>query len=699
MEITSLIHLNYMVIVKILTFFFIIFIPGFFFLNIIGKNNFEPAEKIILSLGLSIIFLISVGFLLNSLYLIGLLSKPLATSKIVFLISLFIVLLVIQNFKNIPYSIKKIWGKKPINFLKQIKNKPIVLFSTILILLSILSAFIFNEFGINSLSLYLSFLIIAIFFIPACFKLPEKIFPLLIFSLSLSLLYSSSLQTDYILGWDIHGEYHVFEKTLGEEVWNPSIFSEEISRKDYRTFSYYSMLSITVFPVILSKILAIDGNIIFKYIYPFIFSFVPVGLYLLYNKLFKIPEVAFLSVLPFITEDTYLFTFTSLARQEIAFLLLIIFLLFYFNEKIGILSKKFFLTLLFFFMVVSHYSTSYILLFYLILTYTAIYFLKFKFLKSNIITEIIITEIITKKMLFFLILIVGGWYFYTHFLYLLTEEFIRNTFRSFLESQTNPTMEKLEGKGVTGFRWIGHFSGIFIRMLPIIGAFEIIRNFKKYKIKPDFLIMAVISLFLFSLLLITPYLTRGYNLGRIYLQILIFIAPLMYIGTLLMVGYPLKLLGINKHRLQKATYVAFVFLIVIHFSYESGLYDYFMNTKQQKFAYSREGNLYDMLYPHPDEVEAASWLKGKNPSLVYSDKYSFSFKLYSYAGLLASHNQIFEKNYKFIPGSYIYLRRTNLASNFVTSRDENIRDHLLLDHINSQNKVLDTGPTEIFYVK
>ena len=190
--------------------------------------------------------------------------------------------------------------------------------------------------------------------------IPKELYPMTIFSLSISLLFSTSLITNYITGWDINLEYYFSNLVVTNSYWNASL--PEILN---------SMLSLVIFVPIFSKISGLNVVGIFKIIYPIIFAFVPLGLYSVYKKQTN-NKIAFIGCFLFISVFMFFVSMPYLARQEIGELFVVLMVMLMVEKN---LSNKHISILTLFFIpaiLVSHYSLDYIYIFLLLCTYLII---------------------------------------------------------------------------------------------------------------------------------------------------------------------------------------------------------------------------------------------------------------------------------------------------------------------------------------
>lgn len=175
----------------------------------------------------------------------------------------------------------------------------------------------------------------------------RQLTPFLIWIISLALIYSTTLIGDYLVGSDIHLEYYFAQQTLNSG-WDSAY-----------PHAYNGALSVTLLAPAIAKIFHLDLYIVFKWIFPFIYSFVPVVLYFIYKKFLSTPQ-AFIACIFSIIVPTFFIEVTGIAREQIGELCMVLSILFLLNKRwiwfvvAGILT------------VMAHYSIGYILFFYLL---------------------------------------------------------------------------------------------------------------------------------------------------------------------------------------------------------------------------------------------------------------------------------------------------------------------------------------------
>jgi uncharacterized membrane protein len=172
-----------------------------------------------------------------------------------------------------------------------------------------------------------------------------------LYFVSLSLLLMTSMRGWYITGHDIQHEYLVFRLTTSKGVWNIANFRDP----------YNSCLSITILPTIFFNTLHIGSQYVYKILFQIIFGTVPVLIYQL-MRLYLSKAKSLLSVIYFISFPTYFTDMTFLNRQEMAFLFLILMLLFILSRRIALRKRQPLFVAFGIGVVLSHYSTTYSML-------------------------------------------------------------------------------------------------------------------------------------------------------------------------------------------------------------------------------------------------------------------------------------------------------------------------------------------------
>ena len=171
-----------------------------------------------------------------------------------------------------------------------------------------------------------------------------------IYCVALALLLMTSLRGWYITGHDIQLEYRVFELTKTNGSWSMSRFRD----------SYNACLSITILPTLVAAITRISDPYVYKLLFQMAFAYCPVFVYKLARR-YASKGVALLAAILFMSFPTFFNDMPFLNRQEIAFLFVAAAFLVMANRHARLYVRRSFIVLCFLGVVVSHYSTTYVL--------------------------------------------------------------------------------------------------------------------------------------------------------------------------------------------------------------------------------------------------------------------------------------------------------------------------------------------------
>jgi len=341
---------------------FLILIPGLLIMLMLKIRKTGIWEYLIYTIGLSLAFLMFGGLFVNLvLPLIGI-DKPLTLIPLFISFDIFLFvfwIIAYRRNKDISFEIKL----PKLN----LSDKIFFIVPVVFPLLSILGATTLNNGGPNYLTMVMIGGIVVYFLFLVLFrkKLNQNVYPLGNLMISISLLLSFSLRSWHLTGGDISLEYYVFQLTKSLSHWSSFQFNDP----------YNTCLSITILPTVLSNFLNISDEYIYKVIFPVIFSFSVIGLYLLMKKYMKnVPSI--LSIFFFIIQLPFLLWITAIARQEIALYFFMLFLLVIFNNDFELKIKEILFLIFGFSLIVSHYSTAYITLFLVSFAFVVSYFIK-----------------------------------------------------------------------------------------------------------------------------------------------------------------------------------------------------------------------------------------------------------------------------------------------------------------------------------
>ena len=332
---------------QIAGFIFLTFIPGILILRILKIHNVGIVESLLYSVGLSIAFIMFSGLLIN--FALPLIGIPRPISALPVAATLTVLTLILMTF---AYKRDRDFSSSTQSKLTEILS-PSSLFLILVLFLAIFGALMVNFYQSNILLLIFILTVAGVVGLAIFGKfIHREVYPLAVAIIAISLLYQTTLISPYLIGADIHPEYYFEQLVVENGYWNAAI-----------PHSYNSGLSIVMLAPIYSLILNTDGAWLFKIIYPFLFSLVPLALFHIYRQQIS-DKKAFLAAFFFMAVPTFSLEMIALAKQQIAELFFVLFILLMFDRKLG-LGQRLTLAIVFgLSLAVSHYGLGSISLFY-----------------------------------------------------------------------------------------------------------------------------------------------------------------------------------------------------------------------------------------------------------------------------------------------------------------------------------------------
>jgi uncharacterized membrane protein len=172
-----------------------------------------------------------------------------------------------------------------------------------------------------------------------------------IYCAAAGILLLTSLRGWLITGHDIQDEYAYFSQVFASGRWNPGATGN----------AYYACISVTMLPVAFTHLTAISDVYVFKVVEPLLFATTPV---LLFRSVRNVAphSVAVLSAFLFIIFPTFSVDMTYMSRQEIAFIFVGCIMLAITERDRGLRARRAAFAALTVGVMVSHYSTGYIVI-------------------------------------------------------------------------------------------------------------------------------------------------------------------------------------------------------------------------------------------------------------------------------------------------------------------------------------------------
>ena len=364
----------------LVTLIYLTYIPGILILRIMKLHKLGNSYTVLLSVGLSILSVMLIGLTINQLYpLIGI-KEPITTIPLLITLTVYITILTILAYHQDKeyYSTEK----SKIDF-KLLKSNQF-LFLSLLPLVSMIGAYVLQYYGTNIIQIILLLLICLVIMIMISQKLDEKYYSIAVFSIAISILYYSVLISNHIWGYDIFFEYQFATYVLKHGIWDSAW-----------PHAYNAMLSVVMFGPIYSKLSGMTLTWVLKFIYPFLFSLISLGLYKIFAK-HTGSKIAFLATFFFIAYNGFSYGWmVQMARQQIAEIFLVLLVWLMIDNKIPLKNKKLLYVLFGIGLIVSHYSVTYLFMFMLFMVVIGLILLSHG--PGNIINNVLIRLGLEKK--------------------------------------------------------------------------------------------------------------------------------------------------------------------------------------------------------------------------------------------------------------------------------------------------------------
>jgi len=557
----------------------------------------------------------------------------------------------------------------------------LTIFPLIFPLLSILGTYLM-EANENSAALMVMLGLIPAYIVTVIIlrkRIHTATYPIAIWAISVALLLMNGLPSHYVLGNDVHYEHFAFITTLDNLHWSIS---------DY-THLTNACLSTSLLPAIYEQILGINTFYVYKVVYNLIFSLIPLSIYTICEGRFGRPE-AFLASLFFISQITFLYSTQSGMRQGIAlFFFTLAVASLYDNETQPVGKKALFLIFLLS-TAVSHYTTTYIFFFLLLVVWLISLMLN----KSH---QWGSTGGISGRSVLILLTFIFLWYSQLTVGFSSAVYFINNTLGNLVEFAV------LESRGTEVATVIGAGTGgalvaswVVINWITIfligIGVLSSVLGYfrrKETEIQPELLAMMATSVFILALTIVLPYVAT-YNPSRVYIQMLVLLAPAFVIGGRAVSRY-IKIPRASLHLIMLVL-IAQLLAATIIAPKAFGVV---------AIALTREGYVYDRYYIHEEEVVAARWLDENAPdnSNVYCD-HARGYRLSAaYVQKLNGNSSFFQEGVEARYDGYVYLSAANVVTGKVypapdspEAKDISMYYYLLTP----RNKIYSNGSSEIY---
>lgn len=667
----------------VLGFAFFTIIPGLLILLILKLNKLDLAETIILSVGLSISFLMFAGLLINFLYPLFGYDTPLSINSLVLSFSVIILLLTFiasLRYQTSPFA-------ELSNSKLDIREKAFLIIPAFFLPFSILGMHLMNTTGNNVMLMALLFLIplYVVFVALEHNQIPVRDYPLIIFMSSISLVLLKGLRSNHIIGIDTHSEFYLFQQTFYNEHW-------QILLKN----TLDSCLSVSILPTVYQSFLNIDPEYLFKILYPLIFSISPLIVYIISKKYIS-NFYAFLASFFFMSQTIFLWTAAN-PRTTVAILFFSLSIMVLFLRGLDESVKRSLFIIFTISCIVSHYSTTYIFFLILSITWLAMQILhrvrssqmratlfndSLSYSSKSHLADLKDARPLLKHsmtsgivILFFVVLFLwynqiteaafdSGVYFIAATMRSLQDFFIlesrsanvADAFGYELGVKSYPQKITFVLSWLTiAFTAIGVLTTLARHRYRITftgGGEEHTSSIISQKFDAEFFVLALICSAVLVIAVALPFVSKGYGMDRTYLQMMVVLSPFFVIG------------GINVARFFhiRQRYLVVLAVLIPYIICSTGMmYQVFGNF--QEITLNSEGMSYDTVFVHDQESCSAKWIKYyvNSEAKMYVDY--FGGLWLSSQGMIpfSIYDPSFIEDKTAIGDGYIFLRYVNVVN-------------------------------------
>ena len=668
-------------------FIYLTFVPGILLLSILRLHKLSNIETILYSIGLSLFTLIFTGFFMNMIFPFFGISEPISITPLITTLSVIVLALCYVSYRrdkdfSIPSFIE----------VKDILSPP-VLFLCMIPFLSIFGTYLVNFHHNNILLMFLIILLALIALLIGFDKFIQKqLYPLTVFVIAISLLYHTSLISNYIWGWDINIEYYLANLVIENSLWDPTI---------PRTVN--AMLSIVMLAPIFSTICGMSLTWVFKIIYPLLFSLVPLGLYRVFQKQTD-DKIAFLSCFFFMSVFVFFTEMLQLARQQIAEFFLVLLILLMIDKNMNRIERAGLLIIFAFSLVVSHYGLSYLFMFSLISVYSLFFLNTWRKNQDNTIKSTITCTFVLLCITFTI-----AWYMYVssssafNTIINIGDHIVSSIFTEFLNPESAQGAEIVISKARSPMREVTKYLHLIAQFFIAIGILTLLVKRREMKFEEEYAAFSYVNFAMCFFGIAVPYFASSLNTTRLYQITLIFLAPFCVVGGVAffkVLKRVVRASWTDQYARRSLKVLSLFFAIFLLFN--SGLVCEVVKEEGSSIALN---DTIDFPRFNEQEVSTVEWLKNEKNQRV--DVYSDDYRSLLVLGVLGGR-RVFrgdEKRTAWMPNNiYIFLGRENVKNgNIILMTPDkgretvNLRNSALYNTLLNMSSIYDNGDAEVYY--
>jgi uncharacterized membrane protein len=682
-------------------FLILTFIPGMLVLRVLRIHHIGALKTLVYSVGFSLAILMFTGFFINTLYPFYGIFRPISLRPLVFTTSAVIVLLA-----TLAYIRDRNFSSPGYLHLRDILSPPVLALS-LLPFGAIAGTYFMNFYGMNGPLMVLLPVVALVPVVVACTPyIPEKYYPYAVFSVTLTLLYHTALISMYIWGWDIQYEYHLANTVIQNGFWDPNAYS-----------TCNAMLSVNILSTFYSIVLGLGLDWVFKIIYPFLFSLVPLGLYAVFRPRTS-GKTAFLACFFFASLFGYYNEMLAVPRQQVAELFLVLIILSMADYNLTRLQRAFSFVVFSMSLVVSHYGLSYIFIFILLIAWTlatlgnrvniqryAEGILAWVRSKSPLLSVLSLQKFIfpRKVIPFSFILCYGvfvlGWYIYTSSsasfdtLVTIAHGITTHLSSDLLDPDAVQGAAIIADSALTPLYMLAKYLHLLMIFFIVVGFIVSVFHQRWAKFDLLYLLLAFGALCICVGGVTLPFFASAFNTSRLYHISLILLAPFCAVGGLALISKIKYIFRRPDRSLQILSILFGVYLLLnCGWIFELG----HENTSNFALNSSVDSTTYSLV-----EVQGVEWLiNSKDDGILYADRYR-DLNFYRVSG--PNSTRLYPRDEStMVHPSYLYFGTFNVLSGKLIRYD---RWAMIIDYtycsirpyVYKSDKVYDGGGSMVFY--
>lgn len=674
-------------------------LPGLLLLRLLGVRGLSVAETLVHSVGISVLFVSFVGAASSVLLPLVGIPNPLAFGPLVAtLLGAILVLSVVVAIRDGSHT----GGRLPTSTWREYRVAALL---CLLPVTALLGTHLVNEAGIGWVNITAVLLVSAVTVAVYLGWISRRLYPLVVLSCSLTLLYHTALITDFVWGWDIQFQYYTASRVLNS-AWEPG-FGRPTN----------SLVTIVVFSAVGATTIGVPLDVVFKFVYPALYALFPLTVYLVVaDRLDRRDAVLSALLIAFYSQ----FYHRMVGKQHVAQLYMGLFLVAVFVGSIRPRKRRLLAVLYLLGVIVSHYSSpllyGVVLLLGTLLAYAPAVPPLRRLGPMRAIRTCFSRERTSAFHPAFVIVYFGllsVWYLYTSngvvfekvFMYF-PKQILANLFDLFVESAERTGSQTLQSTMTKSpLKRIHLLFHLALQSLIAVGLLKDLVAIGRSKRPALHPLLVLLSVPMFGFLVVAFFVKGSFGSDRAYDLGLVLLAPFGVTGFLFASRFSIsrtvgRLTG-SQHAIDRdQLYLVFSVFLVLILVFDAGV------------VYQLAGIPYTLLafqsgqdYPtfSNQEISGAEWLSehaGDEP--VYADQYG-EIILWRYFDHLGDQvNRFWAGTSRVEPGSYIYLRERNIESGLpirgtryrYAPRSDSSFGQILC----RSNKVFDNGNSVVFEV-